>query len=148
MGQTRHSGWSGPSGSPVKGKCSSLKQTAIPRVVFIITPLKIRKPVCHFPHLWRDCFRYSGQQCFLTEGLKTGNVLKIPKPRVPGPAESADTDSISDIQPCIDVSHEKVTYKVALLLPFLHHLTPRRPLFQLIPLQRREPMYRCSGSKV
>ena len=55
---------------------------------------------------------------FLREGLKTGNVLKIPKPRAPGPAESADTDSISDIQPCIDVSHEKVTYEVALLLPF------------------------------
>jgi LysM repeat protein/ABC-type branched-subunit amino acid transport system substrate-binding protein len=55
---------------------------------------------------------------FLRDGLKTGNVLQIPKPQAPGPAELAESDPVSDIQPCFDVSREKVTYEVALLLPF------------------------------
>ncbi len=55
----------------------------------------------------------------LREGLKAGKVLRIPKLVVADYSEAPSPDSVSAaVHPCMDISHEAVTYNVALLLPF------------------------------
>jgi LysM repeat protein/ABC-type branched-subunit amino acid transport system substrate-binding protein len=56
---------------------------------------------------------------FLSQGLKAGQVLKIPKVQSPEAEEAPATDSvISEFEPCVPANSENVTYNVALLLPF------------------------------
>jgi LysM repeat protein/ABC-type branched-subunit amino acid transport system substrate-binding protein len=56
---------------------------------------------------------------FLKNGLKAGQVLKIPKVQAPNPAEAIATDSVTDeSKPCMPANNENVTYNVGLLLPF------------------------------
>jgi LysM repeat protein/ABC-type branched-subunit amino acid transport system substrate-binding protein len=56
---------------------------------------------------------------FLRQGLKAGQVLKIPKIETANPSGTNASDSATvDSVPCIPVENENVTYNVALLLPF------------------------------
>lgn len=56
---------------------------------------------------------------FLRQGLRAGQVLKIPNIPAPGPADTAAVDTAAgEIRPCLPVSNENATYNVALLLPF------------------------------
>jgi LysM repeat protein/ABC-type branched-subunit amino acid transport system substrate-binding protein len=54
----------------------------------------------------------------LREGLKAGQVLKIPKIRAPQPDDSAVADSLAAIPPPCQPAGQQVVYNVALLLPF------------------------------
>ncbi len=83
----------------------------------------------------------------LREGLKTGQVLKIPKVKAPGPELTAIADSLAGITVPCQVSNGSVTYDVALMLPFFAEFSmeeaalPADTIVEegtFVPLQKQE----------
>lgn len=83
----------------------------------------------------------------LREGLKSGQVLKIPRIKTPEPDQTAVTDTLDEsLSPCIPAG-ESVVYEIALLLPFFAEFNMEETLLPVdtlveegtyVPVQRQQ----------